>query len=69
MDNLRLPTFRDLSTTKKKEKTFPPRKNGYARDPNPLSPRPSRYLSAQSGESHTYRPREALIFAPPYALV
>lgn len=23
MDNLRLPTFRDLSTTKKKEKTFP----------------------------------------------
>lgn len=23
MDNLRLPTFRDLSTTKKKEKPFP----------------------------------------------
>lgn len=68
MDNLRLPTFRDLSTTKKKEKTFPPRRNGYAQDPNLLSPRPSRYRGAQSDGSHSCRSREALIFAPPYAL-
>ncbi len=33
MDNLRLPTLRDLSTTKKRQKTSPHRKTCYAGDP------------------------------------